>query len=280
VAAAPIVFLSDFGLQDEFVGTCHAVIARRSPAARVIDLTHGIPRGDLLRGALTLAGALAYLPEDAVLLAVVDPGVGGARRAVAARSRTGRFLVGPDNGVLSLAWSLLGDVARAATITSPDVVLRPTSSTFHGRDVFAPAAAHLAEGGDLGSLGEAVDPGTLVRIEAPRPTAAPGSLTAVVLGVDLFGNAQLGADGRDLAAAGMGDAETVVVRTAAGARTVPRAGTYGEVGEGELLLLVDSSGRLALACNRGDAAEELRVGPGDTIEISDAGAAEATAPKA
>lgn len=272
MAAAPIVFLSDFGLQDEFVGTCHAVIARRAPVARVIDLTHGIPRGDVLRGALTLAAALAYLPEAAVLLAVVDPGVGGSRRAVAVRSGTGRLLVGPDNGVLSLAWPLLGDIARAAEITSPDVVLRPASSTFHGRDVFAPAAAHLAEGGDLGSLGDALDPGTLVRIEAPQPAAAPGSLTAVVLGVDLFGNAQLGADGADLAAAGMEDAGTVVVRTGSGTRAVRVAGTYGEVGEGELLLLVDSSGRLALSCNRGDAAGELRVAPGDTIEIRNPGA--------
>jgi S-adenosylmethionine hydrolase len=270
VAAATIVFLSDFGLQDEFVGTCHAVIARRAPDARVIDLTHGIPRGDVLRGAITLAGGLAYLPEDAVLLTVVDPGVGSARRPVAARSGTGRFLVGPDNGVLSLAWPLLGEVTQAAVITSPDVVLRPTSSTFHGRDVFAPAAAHLAAGGDLGSLGDAVDPGTLMRIEAPRPTVAPGSLTAVVLAVDRFGNVQLGADASDLEAAGLADAAAVAVRAGAKTSSARRASTYGEVGQGELLLLIDSSGRPALACNQGDAAGELRVAPGDTVEVRDA----------
>jgi S-adenosylmethionine hydrolase len=269
VAAAPIVFLSDFGLQDEFVGTCHAVIARRAPAARVIDLSHGIPRGDVLRGALTLAGAIPYLPEDAVLLAVVDPGVGGSRRAVAVRSDTGRFLVGPDNGVLSLAWPILGDVAHAAAITSPDVVLRPTSSTFHGRDVFAPAAAHLAEGRDLESLGDAVDPATLVRLEAPRPVVAPGSVTALVLGVDHFGNAQLGADAGDLDAAGMRNAPTLAVRAGATTGTARRASAYADVGVGELLLLVDSSGRLAVACNQGDAAGELRIAPGDTIEIRD-----------
>jgi S-adenosylmethionine hydrolase len=270
VAAAPIVFLSDFGLQDEFVGTCHGVVARSAPTARVIDLTHGIPQGDVLRGALALAGALPYVPADAVLLAVVDPGVGGSRRAVAVRSGTGRLLVGPDNGVLSLAWPLLGDVAQGVAITSPDVVLRPTSSTFHGRDVFAPAAAHLADGGELGSLGEPVDPGTLVRIEAPRPAAAAGSLTARVLAVDRFGNAQLGADPADLAAAGLDRASTLAVRAGAATATARRATTYGDVGEGELLLLVDSSGRMALACNRGDAAGELRVVPGDTIEIRDA----------
>jgi S-adenosyl-L-methionine hydrolase (adenosine-forming) len=272
VGAAPIVFLSDFGLQDEFVGTCHAVVARRAPAVRVIDLTHGIPRGDVLRGALTLAGALGYLPEDAVLLAVVDPGVGGSRRAVAIGSGTGRFLVGPDNGVLSVAWSILGDVAYAASITSPDVVLQPTSFTFHGRDVFAPAAAHLAGGGDLRLLGDAVDPATLVRIEAPRPTVAPGSLTAIVLAVDLFGNAQLGADAGHLAAAGVRGGTALAIRAGATTKTARRADTYGDGGEGELLLLVDSSGRLALACNGGDAAGELRVAPGDTIEIGDAGA--------
>src|SRR5262249_52955207 len=160
-------------------------------SVRVIDLTHGIPPGDVLRGAVTLAGALAYLPDDAVLLAVVDPGVGSSRRALAVRSATGRLLVGPDNGVLSLAWPALGDVAQAPAITSPDVVLRPTSATFHGRDVFAPAAAHLAEGADLGSLGAAVDPATLVRLEAPRPSVTLGSVTAVALAVDRFGNVQL-----------------------------------------------------------------------------------------
>jgi S-adenosyl-L-methionine hydrolase (adenosine-forming) len=272
LAAAPIVFLSDFGLQDEFVGTCHAVVARRARDARVIDLTHGIPPGDVLRGALTLAGSLAYLPEDAVLLAVVDPGVGGSRRAVAVRSGTGRFLVGPDNGLLSLAWPLLGNAVEAAEITSPELVLRPTSSTFHGRDVFAPAAAHLADGGDLRSVGEALDPGTLVRIEAPRPAVAPGSLTAVVLAVDRFGNVQLGAEAADLAAAGLVDASTLAVRAGTTTSSARRASTYGEAGEGELLLLIDSSGRPALACNRGDAAEELRVAPGDTVELSDGGA--------
>ena len=270
MAAAPIVFLSDFGLQDEFVGTCHAVVARRAPGARVIDLTHGIPPGDVLRGALILAGALAYLPDDAVLLAVVDPGVGGSRRPVAVRSGTGRFLVGPDNGVLSLAWPHLGDAVEAAAITSPEVVLRPTSSTFHGRDVFAPAAAHLADGGDLRSVGETLDPDTLVRIEAPRPTVAPGSLTAVVLAVDRFGNVQLGAEAADLDAAGLGRASALAVRAGTTTSKARRASTDGDAGEGELLLLIDSSGRLALACNRGDAAGELRAAPGDTIEVRDA----------
>jgi hypothetical protein len=166
----------------------------------------------------------------------------------------------------------LGDAAQAVEITSADVVLRPTSATFHGRDVFAPAAAHLSAGGDLSSLGEPVDIGALVRIEAPAPAMAPGSLFATVLAVDAFGNAQLGAGAADLEAAGLGDAPILAVRTGEATNPVRRADTYADVAEGELVLLVDSSGRLAVACNRGDAAGELRVSPGDTIEVSEAGA--------
>jgi hypothetical protein len=269
VAAAPIVFLSDFGLQDEFVGTCHAVIARIAPGARVIDLTHGIPRGDVLAGALTLAGAIPYVPEDALLLAVVDPGVGGSRRAVAVRSGRDRFLIGPDNGLLSLAWAALDGVSEAVEITSSAVILRPTSATFHGRDVFSPAAAHLSAGARLDSLGEPVDAGTLGRVELPAPAVARGSLAATVLAVDVFGNAQLGAGAADLEAAGLDAKPVLSVRAAGVARSVRRAASYGDVAEGELMLLDDSSGRLALACNRGDAAGELRVAPGDTIEIRD-----------
>jgi S-adenosyl-L-methionine hydrolase (adenosine-forming) len=268
VPASPIVFLSDFGLQDEFVGICHGVIARIAPGTLVIDLAHGVPRGDVLRGALLLQGALAYLPAKAVLLAVIDPGVGGRRRPVALRTGTGRLAVGPDNGVLSLAWDALGGVARVVEVTSPDIVLRPTSATFHGRDVFAPAAAHLARGGDLSGLGEPVDPATLVRVAPPEPGIAPGSLTARVLAVDSFGNVQLGAAAADLARAGLGGAEVLAVRAGAESFRAARAETYSVVGDAELVVLVDSSGRLAVARNRGDAAAHLRVAPGDRVEIA------------
>ena len=267
--ASPIVFLSDFGLKDEFVGTCHGVIARIAPGSQVIDLAHGIPRGDVLRGALLLREALAYLPDRAVLLAVIDPGVGGRRRPVALHTGAGRFLVGPDNGVLSLAWRALGGVARAVEVTSAAIVLQPTSATFHGRDVFAPAAAHLAGGGDLSELGKPVDPPTLVRVDPPQPRIALGSLTACVLAVDSFGNVQLGAAATDLDRAGLGDAAVLAVRAGAESSRAARAQSYSAVGDGELVVLVDSSGRLAVARNRGEAATHLRVAPGDWVEIGE-----------
>jgi S-adenosylmethionine hydrolase len=268
VAASPVVFLSDFGLQDEFVGTCHGVVARIAPGSPVIDLTHGVPRGDVLRGALLLAGALAYVPDDAVLLAVVDPGVGGDRRAVAVRTGDGRLLVGPDNGLLSAAWDALGGVALAVEITSPSVVLRPTSATFHGRDVFAPAAACLAAGEDIHSLGLPLGADTLVRLEPPRPVIGAGTLGARVLSVDGFGNVQLGATAEDLERAGLDNLMQVVVRGGGEAVRSSRGVTFAAVDEGAFVLLVDSSGWLAVACNGGDAAQRLRVVPGDTIEIS------------
>jgi S-adenosylmethionine hydrolase len=269
VPASPIVFLSDFGLQDEFVGTCHGVIARIAPDTRVIDLTHGVPRGDVLRGALLLEGALAYLPDRAILLAVIDPGVGGERRPVALRTGGGRLLVGPDNGVLSLTWRGLGGVAEAVEVRSASILLQPTSATFHGRDVFAPAAAHLAGGGELSELGAPVDPETLVRVDPPEPEIAPGSLTACVLAVDSFGNVQLGAAATDLDGAGLGGAAVLAVRAGAESSRASRAETYSAVGAGELVVLVDSSGRVAVARNRGDAAMLLSVAPGDWVEIGE-----------
>jgi S-adenosylmethionine hydrolase len=270
VAASPVVFLSDFGLQDEFVGTCHGVLARIAPGSRVIDLTHGVPRGDVMRGALLLAGALAYLPDDAVLLAVVDPGVGGDRRALTVRTGDGRLLVGPDNGLLSAAWEALGGVALAVEITSPSVVLRPTSATFHGRDVFAPAAARLAAGEDVRSLGSPVDADTLVRLERPHPAIGAGTLAARVLSVDGFGNVQLGATAEDLERAGLDDVTHVAIRGRGEAVRSARGETYRAVDADAFVLLVDSSGWMAVACNGGDAAQRLGVAPGDTIEISQA----------
>ena len=142
----PILFLSDLGLKDEFVGVCHSVITRIAPDARVVDLSHGVSPMDVVLGAVLLADAIPYAPADAVMLGVVDPGVGTDRKAVVVRATNGTLLVGPDNGLLSLAWEAIGGVDAAFEIASPDVVLSPISSVFHGRDVFAPAAAHLAAG--------------------------------------------------------------------------------------------------------------------------------------
>jgi S-adenosylmethionine hydrolase len=267
----PIVFISDFGLDDEFVGICHGVIARISPEARVIDLTHGIPPQDIVRAALVLSEALSYVPEDAVLLAVVDPGVGTARRPVAVETRAGQVLVGPDNGVLSLAAEALGGAARAVEIASGSVVLPSKTETFHGRDVFAPAAAHVSAGMPLEELGPAVDPSSLATVQAPGPQAVEGRLEAVVLGIDRFGNVELNARPEHLKTVRLDAAESLQVRTVWRAVRVRRVGTFGEVDEGALALLVDSRGWLAVVQNGGSAAKALRLETGNPVILEPAG---------
>lgn len=264
----PIVFLSDYGLEDEFAGICHAVIARISPESPVIDLTHAVPPQDVLRGALVLGRSIRYLPIDAVLLAVVDPGVGTPRRPVAIEaSRGGQLMVGPDNGVLSLAWAERGGVARAVEISSSAVRLEPVSATFHGRDIFAPAAAHLAAGMPLSDLGPHVDPGSLAEVRPPVPGVEAGRIDAEVLGADRFGNVQLSAGPEHLDEAGLGQATRLDVLSRSGPVSVRRAATFGEVAEGEFALIVDSGDRLAIVLNRGSAAEALGLAPGDSLSI-------------
>jgi len=265
--ARAIVFLSDFGLDDEFVGTCHGVIGRRAPDARVIDLSHGVPAGDVLRGAILLRDCIAYVPEDAVLLGVVDPGVGGARLPIAARTTGGRLLVGPDNGLLSLAWRALGGVERAVVIDSTEVVLRPTSRTFHGRDVFAPAAAHLAGGAELSSLGATTPVDALTEVEVPRGDIEPGGTSASVLSVDRFGNVALALTGDEFSRAGLDASAVLEVRTPDRvARAIPGS-TFGDVEPGTLVVLIDSAGWVAIGRNGGSAADLLGARPGMVIRL-------------
>jgi S-adenosyl-L-methionine hydrolase (adenosine-forming) len=264
----PIVFLSDYGLEDEFVGICHAVIVRISPGSAVIDLSHAIPPQDVLRGALVLSRSIRYLPTDAVILAVVDPGVGTPRRPVVVESsHGGQLMVGPDNGLLSLAWAERGGVARAIEITASDVILEPVSATFHGRDIFAPAAAHLAAGRSPEEMGDAVDPLSLVALDEPTPGVEAGRVDAEVLGVDRFGNVQLSAGLEHLEQAGLDRATRLEAVTRTGATPVRRAASFGDVTEGEFGLIVDSSGRVAVVLNRGSAAEALGVASGDPLSI-------------
>lgn len=258
----PIVFLTDYGRSDAFVGVCHGVMARIAPAARVIDLSHAVPRQDVLRGAVEVARAVPYLPEDSIYVAVVDPGVGSDRRAVATAAG-GALLVGPDNGVLSLAWQALGGVETAVEISSPKVILEPVSRTFHGRDVFAPAAAHLATGIPLEELGPPVDAASLVRLDVPAPMVAPGAIGARVTATDGFGNVQLNATQRDLDAAGVAGGRVLVVN----GRRVPRAGTFAELPEREPGIIVDSEGFLAIVVNRGNAAAMLGLAAGDAVVV-------------
>jgi S-adenosyl-L-methionine hydrolase (adenosine-forming) len=262
----PIVFRSDYGLRDEFVGVCHAVIAGIAPLARVVDLTHAVRAHDPSFGAVILADAWPYLPSQAVVLAVVDPGVGTSRRAVAVGTADGRHLVGPDNGLLSLAWRAGGGATEATEVTSPDVVLSPMSRTFHGRDVFAPAAAHLAEGMPLAALGPPIDPSTLVRIEAPRASVAAGRVEGDVLDVDRFGNVRLTAGRADLEAAGLLGSPTVEVAVGDGSVEAPLVWTFAEAGDGPAVM-IDSVNRVAVVCRGASASDRLGVVAGDRVVL-------------
>lgn len=252
-----LTLLTDYGLQDEFVGVCHGVIARICPEARIIDLTHGIAPQDVLGGALRLAAALPYLPVG-VHVGVVDPGVGGERRAVALGCGDGRLLVGPDNGLLWPAAEAAAGVLDAVDISESGVRLEPVSATFHGRDIFCPVAAHLAAGRSLAEVGEPVDPEQLVRLEVPDPVVEAGRLRATVMLVDRFGNLQLNCRDEEVR---FGDAVQV------GGHRVRYGRKFTDVEPGELVLYVDSSGFLALAVNEGSAADRLQVRPGEALEI-------------
>lgn len=259
-----VTFLSDYGLDDDFAGVCHGVIARIAPDVRVIDITHGIARHDVLAGALVLRRALAYMPAG-VHLAVVDPGVGSARRAVALRCHggDGRVLVGPDNGLLTLAAERFGGVAEAVDIGASPLASAPISASFHGRDVFAPVAAHLAAGASPADAGEPLDPGSLVALGLPRAQAGAEGVTAHVLLADRFGNVMLDAGAADLEACGVRRGDPVRVNDEAAVY----ATTFADVPSGALLLYEDSYGALSLAINRGSARDALGLGPHACVRI-------------
>ncbi len=259
-----VTFLSDYGLADEFVGVVHGVLARLAPAARVLDLGHGVPPQDVRAGARMLARALPYVPAG-VPLAVVDPGVGSARRAVALRAaREDRLLVGPDNGLLIPAAERFGGVVEAVEVSATPWRLEPVAATFHGRDVFAPAAAWLACGRALGEAGEALDPASLVRLEAvAAPRREGAGLAVAVLGLDGFGNVALAVTADDLAAVGIRPGRSVSVA----GRPATYGRTFADAVAGGLVLYEDAGEDLALAVNGGSAAEVLGVGAGDEVVL-------------
>jgi S-adenosylmethionine hydrolase len=265
--ALPITFLSDYGYDDEFAGVCRAVIARIAPEARLIDLTHGIGRHAVGHGAVVLAGAIGYTPVG-VHLAVVDPGVGTPRRAVAVRSADGRLLVGPDNGLLWPALQRLGGAAEAVDVSLSRHRLEPISATFHGRDVFAPVAAHLANGTPLDEVGEALAPGELVRLDlSVASVEAGGRVVAHVIHVDSFGNLSLDLAEGQVPESGLRLGRRLRVDAAGAAVDAVYAVTFADVPAGELILYLDASGSLALAVNRGSAAERLGLRDGDEVVL-------------
>jgi S-adenosylmethionine hydrolase len=265
-----VSFTTDYGLDDGFVAACHGVIARIAPAVRVFDVTHTVGPQAVRQGAAVLAQTAPFLPES-VHLAVVDPGVGTERRGVVVVAERG-LLVGPDNGLLPPAAEALGGLRTAYELTEPRLRLPSVSATFHGRDVFAPAAAHLTLGVPPADFGaEMTD---LVRLPAPLVVVEAGAMSAEVLTVDRFGNVQLAATPDDLADAGIsGTAYVHGDRSAPGGHTIHNGlvtvgRTFGDVPPDEPVLYGDSAGRLALAVNGGSAAAEFGLSPAQVCTIT------------
>jgi S-adenosylmethionine hydrolase len=249
----PITFLSDYGYEDEFAGVCRAVITQIAPEAPLIDLTHGVSRQDVRQGAVALANALPSCPPG-VHLAVVDPGVGSARRAVAVAADEGRMLVGPDNGLLSRALDRLGGATDAVDLARSPFRLEPLSATFHGRDLFAPVAGHLALGARLDEAGEPIDPTSLQTLELPQPEIESEQVVAHAIHRDAYGNVTLNLDASMLAEGPLNAGERLEVRAPDGRFEALWARTFSDVGPADVLLFEDSSGALALAVSGGSAA--------------------------
>lgn len=261
-----VTLLTDYGAGDEFAGVCRGVIHRICPECRVIDVTHGIPRHAVRHGALVLRNTLPFMPVG-VHVAVVDPEVGAERRAVALRCEDERLLVGPDNGLLSLAGDRCGGIVDAVDITRSTHRLEPVSATFHGRDLFSPVAAQLARGAELADAGERLDPGELVGLELPVASVVDGSLVAHALLIDGFGNVGLNLAHEELAGSGVSLGREVDVEAHGRLRRASVARSFADVAPGELLVYEDAYRTLALAVNRGSAAIELDLGPDDEVRL-------------
>jgi hypothetical protein len=259
-----ITFLTDFGLQDDFVGTCHGVMKRIAPEAEVIDVTHGIRPGHILQGALVLRNALPFMPAG-VHLAVVDPGVGGSRRPLALRDAEGRYHVGPDNGLLIPAAERFGGIAEAHELASPAYALESVSHTFHGRDLFSPAAAHLARGVALSELGPPIDPDALAHIDLPQPEVGHSRIRATVLSVDRFGNVALNLEREHLEHASIVPGTRVELVSKGNNYFAVAARTFADAKSGDLILYEDSYRNVAVAVSRGSAAAVLGVDEGSEL---------------
>jgi len=259
-----ISFLSDYGLADEFVGVVHSVIRSIAPEVAVIDICHEVPPHDVRAGSLTLVRAVQYLAPG-VVLGVVDPGVGTERRAVAVEvgEQGEAVFVGPDNGLLASAVAMVGGATRAVELTNEAYHLPAPGPTFAGRDIFAPAAAHLCAGVDFSELGPPVDPLSLRPGLVPLPRSENGGVESETLWVDHFGNVQLNVGPDDVDDLG----DRIAVRWGEDLRVAVRVETFDQVGAGQIGLVVDSYGLLALVANQSSAAEELGLKAGDAVRL-------------
>ena len=261
-----VTFTSDYGLEDEFVGVCHGVMLNIAPDLKIVDVHHNVLRQDVRHGAVVLQQSTKFLPV-ATHLAVVDPGVGSDRKAVAIVSSSGSVFVGPDNGLLIAAAQEGGKIEAAYELVNEDYLLTPVSMTFQGRDVFAPAAAHIASGVEPSALGPQVTVDDLVDLELPQAWVHDDHLHGEVLQVDRFGNLQLNFARSHLEQVELQDRSRLEVRLEGHRLQVTVASTFADVEAGDFVLIEDSYNHVSLAINGGDARAQLRAHPGSTVIV-------------
>jgi S-adenosyl-L-methionine hydrolase (adenosine-forming) len=264
----PIVFLSDFGLGNEWVGICHSVMTRISPQSAIVDLSHLIRPLEVVSGALLLADSMPYIAEDAVVLGVVDPNV-GKDREVAVETASGRILVGPDNGLLSLAWHAAGGVSGAVELEEPGDLGHPIAESFRAPDTLCPAAARLAAGASLDEIGKSLDPATLATVNVAEPEVSVGRVRCEVIDFNRFGNVQLNVRRSDLEQAGLDGVAEVAVQAVSAAVEAKRGDTFADFVAGEYGVLFDPRGWLTIVRgNPASALEGLGLSLGDQVWIS------------
>jgi S-adenosylmethionine hydrolase len=263
-------FMTDFDVKDDAIGICKAVMEVIDPGIRVIDITHQATPYDIAEGARFLAGSAPYFPADAVFVVVIDPGVGSTRKAIIAHSRRGQYFVLPDNGLLTLLPSGGPDqIIEAREITNPAWMIGARlSSTFHGRDIFSPAGAHIARGDDWIQAGPSLNVAKLVRIDIHNATVDATGLHAEVLGLDgPFGNVILNVPSETFAKLGYQLGDPIPLTLDGRPYTVPFVKTFSDVPVGSPLLYIDSRGRVALSLNQRNFAEQYKVTPGLAVSI-------------
>jgi hypothetical protein len=263
-----IAFMTDFDVKDDAIGICKAVIFGIAPHARIIDITHQVTPFDIAEAGRFLAGSAPYFPHDAVFVAVIDPTVGSTRKAIIAKSKVGQYFVLPDNGLITQLADRDGLVG-AREITNPAWMIgAKLSSTFHGRDIFSPAGAHLARGDDWADAGPALDLAKLVRLKNATATADANGLHGQVIGTDgPFGNLVLNVPADTFAKLGYSVGDRVPVTIAGEAYTLPFVKTFSDVPVGDGLLYIDSRGRLSVGIDQGNFAKVHHVTPPAALEI-------------
>ena len=261
-AMRPIVFMTDFDTKDDAVGICRGVMDGVAPGVRIFDITHQVTPFDVAQGARYLAGSAPYFPKNAVFVVVVDPGVGSTRKAIIAKSVMGQYFVLPDNGLLTLFLER-GEIAEAREITNPDWMIgSKLSSTFHGRDIFSPAGAHVARGDDWTKAGPALQVAHLVKLDLPVATIDSTGLHGQVIGTDgPFGNLVLNVSAEAFFQLGYRLGDDVPVTLGAQSRSFPLVKTFSDVAEGKPLFFIDSRGRLSIGLNRKNFAETYKISP-------------------